>query len=182
MQTSLTNQGPIILDSTCSFSKIWPKHATIRIDVRPECNPDLVMDAKDLKFPDNYFDEVYCDPPHLMRRGKDLTRIKVYRRLSGRRSPDAFTRYGFWESEKDWFEFIVKTNNEFYRCLKPNGVLYYKITEGGGCTKPIDLIERMTNFDVVEDRTNQSKSSLGKAKTHWITFRSKKDNSTIPSN
>lgn len=172
-QLSLTENGPLILDATCSFRKIWPKSATYRIDIRPETNPDIVMDARDLKFPNNYFDHIYCDPPHLMRRGKDLTRIKVYRRLSGRRSPDAFTRYGFWENEADWFDFIEKTNKEFHRCLKPSGILHYKITEGGGCTKPLDLVQRMSNFELVEDRITQSKSSLGKAKTHWMTFKRK---------
>lgn len=173
-QSSLTQCGPTILDATCSFAKIWPKSATYRIDIRPEVNPDIVMDAKDLKFPNNHFDQIYCDPPHLMRRGKDLTRIKVSRRLSGRRSPDAFTRYGHWETESQWFEFIEKTNNEFFRCLKPDGILFYKITEAGGCTKPSDLVQRMTNFELLKDKITKSRSSLGKGKTHWLTFRSKK--------
>ena len=168
-------EGPKILDATCSFAKIWPKHATVRIDIRPECKPDIVMDATDLKFPENYFDEIYCDPPHWMRNSNDLTRIKIVRRLSGRKTPDSFTRYGFWKSEEEWFRFIEGTNKEFHRCLKPMGVLYYKITEAGRCGSPKDLIERMTNFTLIEDRTNPSKSNLpSKGTTHWLTFKSKK--------
>lgn len=175
MQNTLTENAPMILDATCSFGKIWPKHASIRIDVRSECKPDMVMDAKDLKFPDNYFDEIYCDPPHLIRKGGASQRIKTYRRLSGRRTPDPFTRYGHWNNQEEWFEFAEKTNKEFYRCLKPKGLLYYKITEAGGCTKPSDLVQRMTNFELLEDRVVPSKSPLGKGKTHWMTFRTKKD-------
>lgn len=172
LQTSLTGNGPMILDATCSFGRIYPKHATIRIDIRPECKPDIVMDAKDLKFQDNYFDQIYCDPPHFIRNGPPHPRIKEVRRLSHRLSPDAFTRYGWWHGKDEWFEFVEKTNKEFARCLKPNGVLYYKITEAGGCTKPSDLIERMTNFELIEDKTNTSKSNLpSKGITHWLTFK-----------
>lgn len=170
MQTSLTGEGPKILDSTCSFSKIWPKHATIRIDIRPETNPDIVMDAKDLKFPNDYFDEIYCDPPHLM--AKEVPqRIKQFRRLSGRRSPDPWTRYGFWKTKEEWFEFIEKTNNEFYRCLKKDGKLFYKLTKAAQCTKYEDLIERMTNFTCIKiDEQKQVKSNFGKGKQVWLTF------------
>ena len=58
-QTSLDTTGKIILDATCSYARIYPKFATIRIDIRPQTKPDIVMDAKDLKFIDNYFDEIY---------------------------------------------------------------------------------------------------------------------------
>ena len=173
IQSNLTGKGPKILDATCSFKKIWPKHATIRIDIRPECNPDIIMDAKDLKFPDSYFDEIYCDPPHLFRRSNNLTKLKLSRRLSGRRSPDPFTRYGVWQSVEEWMEFVDKTNQEFYRVLKPEGLLHYKITEATGCTNPKDL-ERMTNFILIEDQSDTVKSNLGKGKTHYMTFKSKK--------
>lgn len=172
IQTTLTGNGPMILDATCSFSKIWPKIASIRIDVRPECNPDIVMDAKSLKFPNNYFDIIYCDPPHYIHKG-NLTRIKQVRRLSGRRSPDPWTRYGFWNNNEEWFDFIEKTNKEFSRCLKPNGILYYKITETSGCTKPKDLIERMSSFEVIEDKTEPTKKGFRNGKIHWIIFKIK---------
>lgn len=164
----------MILDATCSFKRIWPKHATIRIDIRPEVKPDIVMDAKDLKFVDNYFDEIYVDPPHWFRKGKMSPRIKQVRRLSGRRTPDAFTRYGWWPSQKEWFDFIDATNKEFYRCLKKSGRLYYKITEAKGCTKPLDLVERMTNFELIEDKISKTNSNFtSKGIVHWLTFKVK---------
>jgi|SRR6185312_54215 len=169
-QRTLTSNAPMILDATCSFSKNWPKHATIRIDIRPECKPDIVMDAKDLKFPDNYFDEIYCDPPHYVGNKSNLTMVKLHHRLKGRTSPDPFTRYGWWNNNDDWFDFIKNTNIEFHRCLKPNGRLFYKITESNGCTKPLDLIERMLNFKMFKDEVKSTKSGYRSGKTHWITF------------
>jgi hypothetical protein len=175
LQTTLTNAGLRILDATCSFGKIWPKHASIRIDIRPECKPDIVMDAKDLKFPDNYFDQIYCDPPHIITKTKDFSKMKFKRRLTGRSSPILMERYGVWKSYEEWLEFMEKTNKEFFRVLKPNGVLFYKITEASGCTKPSDLIERMSNFILIEDKSEPVKSTMGKGKTHWLTFHSRKD-------
>lgn len=171
-QTTLDEDAPLILDATCSFRKNWPKSATIRIDIRPETKPDIVMDATDLKFPNASFDAIYCDPPHFVIK-KPSARIKQWRRMHGRISIDPFTAYGYWKTEAEWFAFIEGTNREFARCLKSNGILYYKITEGGGCTKPNDLIERMTNFVTVKDEVKASKTNFGKAKTHWLTMKPK---------
>ena len=169
----LTNNGPITLDATCSFRKIWPKVATYRIDIRPETNPDIIMDARELKFPNAYFDIIYCDPPHLIHKGSPSQRIKSCRRLRRRIFPDMFTAYGYWQSHKEFHEFVEKTNNEFYRCLKPKGLVKYKMTNSNGCVKTDDLIEKMTHFEVIEHTIKKSKSGLGNATTSWITFRSK---------
>ena len=68
-QTFLDENPPMILDATCSYGRIWPAHATVRIDIRPETKPDFVMDNTNLNFPDAFFDEIYYDPPHVFRRG-----------------------------------------------------------------------------------------------------------------
>lgn len=172
IQSSLDGKGKMILDSTCSYKRKWPKHATVRIDVRSKVRPDIVMSATDLKFPDNHFDEIYCDPPHLYRDSEPID-MQYKRRLSGRTSPGMFDRYGFWKKEEDWFEFIDKTNKEFARCLKPNGKLFYKITEAGGCTKPKDLIEKMTNFVLVNDVFDKVQSNMGRGLTHYLEFKLK---------
>lgn len=41
-QELLTEDAPLILDTTCSFLKLWPRFATIRMDVRAICSPDMV--------------------------------------------------------------------------------------------------------------------------------------------
>lgn len=175
IQSTLTNKGPMILDATCSFSKIWPKTASIRIDIRPECNPDIVMDAKDLKFEDNYFDEIYCDPPHLIRKGDNLEGSIRNTKLSGRlKSSNMFVRFGYWHNHEEFYEFVDKTNNEFHRVLKPGGIVHYKMTDGTGCVRTSDLIERMNKFIVIKDEKTKSKSVLGKANARWLTFQSRK--------
>ena len=167
-QSFLDSNGKIILDATCSYARVWPKFATIRIDIRPETKPDIVMDAKNLKFPDSYFDEIYCDPPHLMRNGPHKTEAQT-RRLSGRRTPGFWERYSYWSNKDDWNDFITKTNSEFYRVLKSNGIIFYKITES-----PIinyeDFLKRMSNFNLISDNCTDSKSNLGSGSVHFLTL------------
>jgi hypothetical protein len=173
-QTTLTSNAPMILDATCSFSHIWPKHATVRIDIRPECKPQIVMDARDLKFPDNYFDEIYCDPPHFIRKNGTVSKMIINRRLDGKRSPDPITRYGVWKNIEEWYDFIEKTNNEFCRVIKPNGILHYKMTEGKGCMTITSLLNRMTNFELIEDKSKyKGISTMGKGILHFLKFKVK---------
>ncbi len=161
----------MILDATCSFARIWPKHATIRIDIRPETNPDIVMDAKALEFPDNTFDEIYCDPPHLFRKGEHKTEAQT-RRLSGRTSPGFWKRYGSWESKEQWDEFVERTNIEFSRVLKKDGILHYKLTDSSASVDLEDFIIKMDKFTKVAGIIQESGSNFSKkADTHFIIFR-----------
>lgn len=177
-QQTLTATAPMILDSTCSYARKWPKFATIRIDNRPETHPDIVMDNTNLQFPDAYFDAIYYDPPHVIRRGSNLKWLewfKKYRRQhESRTSPGFFERYGWFESKTSYLENISGVNREFFRCLKPTGSLFCKIgVEWGHKTRCITYEEfhsRMTNFEVVKDRITLSKSNLGRNQVHWLTM------------
>ena len=57
-----------ILDACCSKRAFWVnKHhpdATY-IDIRPEVNPDRIMDCRNTSFPDKTFDLIVFDPPHV---------------------------------------------------------------------------------------------------------------------
>ena len=171
-QTSLFNTGKKILDATCSYAHIWPKFATVRIDIRPETKPDMVMDAKNLKFPDNYFDEIYCDPPHLLRKSDDLTKANFRQRQRGRKL-SLLQRYYFWHNMDEWLIFVEKTNKEFFRCLKPNGTVYYKMTDAKGAVTIKSLIDGYTNFKLIEDKAVKSKVNwkTSNSMAHYITFR-----------
>ena len=171
-QTFLDENPPMILDATCSYGKIWPRYATVRIDIRPEVHPDLVMDAKALQFPNHYFDEIYCDPPHMFRKTDiSLEAIIAHRRRSGRLSANSFKRYGFWHSRAEWLDFLDKTNIEFARCLKPNGTLHYKILDGA--TKVYEVEVHMDKFEIVKRIITKTKSNYGHGKVHWLTMRPK---------
>lgn len=174
IQKTLTNNSPKILDATCSFFRVWPKHATIRMDIRPEVKPDVVGDIQKTNFPHNYFDEIYLDPPHMIRKDPmhlPHDKMQIKRRLSGRRTPHMFDRYGTFKSRKEWLDFVDKTNNELFRILKPDGKVHYKATFG----KDVRLIKRtdldlMTNFKIIKEKITKSKKPGSKNMVHWITF------------
>jgi|SRR3990167_1183603 len=164
----------MILDATCSFFRIWPRHATIRMDIRPEVKPDVVGDIRKTDFPDAHFDEIYLDPPHMIRKDQFILPhdiIAIKRRLSGRKSPDSFTRYGTFKSRKEWLDFLDKTNQELFRILKPNGKVYYKTTFGkdSRLIKREDM-EHMTNFKIIKEKITKSRKPGSKNMVHWITF------------
>lgn len=179
-QSTLTNNPPIILDATCSFFRIWPRHATIRMDVRPEVKPDIVGDIRKTNFPSYYFDEIYLDPPHMIRKDNPEhafahDKMSIKRRLSGRRTPHAFDRYGTWKTKKEWLEFLESINIELKRILKPGGKVRFKITcgEDRRIIKREDM-DRLTNFQVLKEKITKSKYPGSKNQVHWITFTKRK--------
>ena len=157
----------MILDATCGIGHVWPAHATIRIDIRGKCRPDLVMDARDLKFPDRFFDQIYCDPPHIIlpmssRRKEAAWRKQFYR------------RFGIWDDRQDWLDFIKRTNQEFHRCLKSNGTLHYKLTDSDNHSVRLsELLRGMTMFIVEKERTEISRSNTSHGRVHWLTMKPK---------
>lgn len=184
-QTALTENPPIVLDATCSRRKIWPRYATIRIDIRPEMKPDIVMDAKRLRFPDAYFDEIDCDPPHLIRDKVNLESLKQSRRTGKYRGkPIMLEDYWYWRTREEWLEFVRETNKEFYRCLKPNGILRYKLGDRVGQNDSIhlyELLDGMTLFEVTKARRTWSGShTKSKGVVHWLTMRKLDSNSIEP--
>lgn len=176
MQTTLTKNSPRVLDATCSYFHLWPKHATIRMDIRPEVKPDIVGDIRKTDFPNSFFDEIYLDPPHMIRTDNGCMfpgdRLSIKRRLSGRRTPHSFDRYGVFKSINEWYEFLDSVNLELKRILKPNGIIHFKITSGKDrrVIKRKDM-ERLTNFEVIKEKTTKSKYPKSKNIVHWITFK-----------
>jgi len=177
-QLTLTKDSPKILDATCSYFHLWPRHATIRMDIRPECKPDIVGDIRKTDFLDNYFDEIYLDPPHMIRTDNGFMfpndRMAVKRRLSGRTTPHSFDRYGVFKSIDEWYEFLDAINIEVFRIIKPGGILHFKVTSGKDkrVTKRNDL-KRLTNFKVIKEKITKSKYPKSDNKVHWITYQSK---------
>ena len=138
------------------------------------------MDNTNLQFPDHFFDAIYYDPPHVIRRIQDrkwMENFKNQRLRTGRTSPTFFERFGFWESKLDYFANIKGVNREFYRCLKTTGNLFCKISvESGHKTRCItfeEFLSLMFNFKVVKDKQTKSKSNMGKNIVHWLTMRPK---------
>lgn len=86
-------------------------------------------------------------------------------------SPDAFTRYGYWQSRKEWLDFAEKSMREFHRTLKRNGTLYYKLTETRDRRMKILDLLRTQLFKIVKDRTTKSNGVYKNNIVHWLTMK-----------
>lgn len=110
-----------------------------------DVNPDIVMDFRNLEFPNSTFHLVVFDPPHLKVLGKTSWMAKKYGVLT-----------------KDWRSDIKNGFNECWRVLKPNGVLIFKWNEND-----IKLAEILKLFPV---KPLFGHPTGRKGLTHWMTF------------
>jgi hypothetical protein len=177
-QTTLTENAPMILDATCSDKKIWPRYASIRMDVRKEMVPDVCADARFLPFRDEVFQRIYCDPPHFIRSDARMENMKAsfFSSVNRKRYPhdhwmNSMARYGYFPSREAWNDFIRATNQEFARCLRSSGDVEYKITDGPkrDMTTLAELLSGMSAFGVIKDRVTLS--PFGKKPVHWLTMK-----------
>lgn len=125
--------GKKVLDVTCGSRSIWfNKHhpAAIYCDRRNEVHhniwasgtgksehvciidPDVQCDFTDLPFPDNQFNLVVFDPPHLIRAKDTSWLVKKYGLL-----------------DEHWPQMLHDGFSECMRVLKPDGVLIFKWSE-----------------------------------------------------
>ena len=165
-QTTLTEDAPIILDATCSFSRIWPRYATLRMDIRRIVKPDIVASATHLPFRDGTFDQIYCDPPHIIYQfdpTNDSKKVSTFRpryvRFKEHVRFDMAIRFGFWKTKAEWDNFVDKSGPEFARALKPDGRLFYKITDDRDRRQRVSHkhLSKMP-FSTVADKVTRSKS------------------------
>jgi hypothetical protein len=124
------NDKKLILDACCGGRMFWfdKNHKnTIYVDNRTankghiqngynpnhEVNPDLIMDFRDLKFPDNSFKLVIFDPPHLT----NPTKKSILRK-----------KYGILD-KNNWKQDLSKGFSECWRVLDNHGTLIFKWSE-----------------------------------------------------
>lgn len=114
-----------ILDPTCGGKMFWFDKGDKRVlftDIRKKdfilcdgrkykIDPDIQMDFRDLKFPDNSFKLVVFDPPHLKIVGDNSWLAKKYGKL------------------ENWQEDIKKGFSECFRVLEDYGILIFKWNE-----------------------------------------------------
>ena len=112
-----------ILDATVNTRRFWrgSQRPMIGIDVNPYFRPDMVADNLAMPFRDEVFDVVVYDPPHIPNQGKD-------------KSKDFNTRFGLVlkASAQQGYNFshlYLPFVHEAYRLLKPEGILFCKITD-----------------------------------------------------
>ena len=107
-------ENKFILDATAGFRMMWfnKRHPNcIYLDQRPECEPDIVGDFRDLKqFPDETFKMIVFDPPFW--KGNSHANLWV-------------RQYGLLNAET-WQSDLKQGVKELWRILKPYGVLFGK--------------------------------------------------------
>ena len=149
------------LDSTCSEKRLYPKFASVRIDIRKEAKPDIVASACFLPFKDRIFHDIYCDPPHRIgRAGQGFG----FQRSS--KAKNGYARYGSWLNKRKYFEFLEGINDEFSRCLMREGILHFKTTEGSkshGTMIEKTHLTRLSNFQTVSEEITESNGYFARA-------------------
>ena len=149
-----------VLDPACGGRMVWFDKADSRVlfgDVRDEswelCDgrrfdvkPDMLMDYRDLPFPDETFRMVVLDPPHLRNAGETSSLAQ---------------KYGCLDQET-WQTDIKTMFAECFRVLKEHGVLVFKWNE---TQIPVSQILALTDEKpAIGQRTGKND------KTHWIIF------------
>src|SRR6267142_383264 len=112
-----------ILDATVNRRRFWrgSKRPVTGLDIDPNCNPDVVGDNTDMPFSAASFDVVVYDPPHIPNQGKDKTK-------------DFNARFGLVirsakENNYTFSHTFPPFLKEAFRVLRPEGVLFCKITD-----------------------------------------------------
>jgi len=152
-----------ILDACCGARMFWnDKHQpnTIFIDNRREekgyndyrknreIQPDILMDFRDLKFPNKKFKLIIMDPPHILSASDNFRMARDYGILN----------------KETWKEDIKKGFNECWRCLDDYGILLFKWNENS--------IKRKEILEVLGKNENLLLGNLMRSKipTHWFVF------------
>ena len=169
----------MIVDTTCSTKRRWPVYADLRLDCDPSVKPDIVADTRHLPFRDDSIDELWCDPPHLVKSFKNRSPLVDSQLLTGlaegtRKATEGYRRFSIWSGMNNYLSWLAETSREFYRVLKPCGVVRYKTTDGsrshGTTIRVFDAIKefQVAGFRLILDDAAVSKGYFARwhAKHH----------------
>jgi len=168
-----------ILDATCGFKGIWyQKHHPFVtfMDIRKgktgnskgtklknkryfKLNPDIISKWKDAPFPDNHFDIIIFDPPHLIIDRNKKKSTMMY-------------RYGCLYKD-NWKKILREGIKKLFDILKPEGVFILKWCEN---SVKIDEIIKLCPYPPLFGSNTKSK---GHTKNFWILFLKYNVNKTI---
>lgn len=149
-----------VLDPACGGRMFWFDKSDSRVlfgDVRDEswelCDgrrfevkPDMLMDYRDLPFPDETFRMVVLDPPHLRNAGETSYMAQ---------------KYGCLDQET-WKNDLKTMFSECFRVLQPCGTLIFKWNE---TQIPVSQILKLTDHKPLFGNKQPNRTG-----THWIVF------------
>lgn len=159
-QTSCDSCDIKILDACCGSRIFWfdknEPHTTY-MDIRDESHvlcdgrildvhPDIIADCRHTGFPDDTFNLIVFDPPHLVSAGDNSWLKKKYGKLP-----------------KDWESFLHESMAELMRVLKVGGTLIFKWNE-----TQVKLSDVLSAIEPFKPLLGQRMQSNGK--TIWLTF------------
>lgn len=190
----MSKKNARILDATAGNRTMWKTKESQFIlfaDIEPdlEIKPDKIMDCTKTGFPDKYFNIVFFDPPHGWGKkpGLSLLSIKNMRELEAypwprkdmtRRSKKARPYYGWdkFQTKIGLLGFIHKSQEEFYRILENDGVLWFKWSEAKITLGKIQVFFKkwrvMLQIPVCSPSRENWKGKKEK-RTYWIMFMKK---------
>jgi len=158
-----------ILDATCGFKGIWyqKNHPFVTfMDKRKGVwlsnhkkwkrrivvNPDIISEWKDAPFPDNHFDIIVFDPPHL-----------VWSKGSTKKECSLDKSYGSLR-EETWRQELQQGIKKLFDILKPNGIFILKWCEN---SKKVEEVLKLCPYPPLFGSNTKSK---GKTANFWILF------------
>lgn len=113
-----------------------------------EVSPDIVGDFTNIPFPNDKFDMIVFDPPHLLSTNK--------------KEPTGYQQIKYGALDRDWQSVIKRGFQECFRVLKKGGFLIFKWNE-------TDI--KVSEILALTDQQAIFGHKSGKAsRTHWICF------------
>ena len=159
-----------ILDATCGFKGIWYQKnhpfvtfmdrrkgifdfdnpSTLSRYRRYKVNPDIVSEWKDTPFPNNHFDMVVFDPPHLIKN-------------KGSKEYNMMKAYGYLDKDT-WRQDLKQGIKKLFDVLKPEGIFILKWCEN---SVKVEEVIKLCPYPPLFGSNTKSK---GKTANFWILF------------
>ena len=89
-----------------------------KFDIIPQTKDTIQADARNLPLENESLNCIMFDPPFLATKGKSLKENNDNNKIN--------KRFGVYPSEEELHQFYVDAMKEFYRILKPKGILIFK--------------------------------------------------------
>jgi SAM-dependent methyltransferase len=174
-----------VLDTTVNRGRFWlgSKRRIIGLDIDPQYHPTVVGDNMQMPFRQGIFDAVVYDPPHIPNQGKDKLKDFNVRFGLGLKSPK--------ENGYNFTHLYPPFVQEAYRVLKPEGILFCKITDyihhhryqwahieiinaaSAAGFKPCDCIIKTRKGPIIDPRWKKAYHTR-RCHCYWLVFRKSK--------